>query len=50
MPVTLWYDGPYWCTHIHPEIAVPGEGGRGDKTRRDDPAAGPVPRQERADI
>ena len=32
MPVTLWYDGPWWCAHIHPEIAVPGEGGHGDKT------------------
>ena len=32
MPVTLWYDGPYWCAHIHPEIAVPGEGSHGDKT------------------
>jgi len=31
MPVTLWYRGPYWCAHIHPEIAVPGDGGRGDK-------------------
>jgi lauroyl/myristoyl acyltransferase len=32
MPVTLWYDGPYWCARIHPEIPVPGEGGHGDKT------------------
>src|SRR5499433_1581845 len=32
MPVTLWYDGPCWGAHIHPEIPVPGEGGHGDKT------------------
>jgi KDO2-lipid IV(A) lauroyltransferase len=32
MPVTLWYDGPYWCARIHPEIPVPGEGSHGDKT------------------
>lgn len=32
MPVTLWYSGPYWCAHIHPEIGVPGDGDREDKT------------------
>jgi len=32
MPVTLWYDGPYWCARIHPEISVPGDGDREDKT------------------
>jgi len=26
MPVTLWYDGPYWCAHIHPEIPIPAHG------------------------
>jgi KDO2-lipid IV(A) lauroyltransferase len=26
MPVTLWYDGPYWCAHIHGELGVPGGG------------------------
>ena len=31
MPVTLWYRGPYWCARIHPEIAVPRGGDRGDK-------------------
>jgi hypothetical protein len=31
MPVTLWYDGPYLRAHIHPEIAVPGEGTRAEK-------------------
>jgi KDO2-lipid IV(A) lauroyltransferase len=34
MPVTLWFDGPLWCAHIHEEIPVP-EGG----TRREQVAA-----------
>ncbi len=34
MPVTLWFDGPYWCADIHEEIPVP-EGG----TRREKVAA-----------
>ena len=31
MPVTLWYDGPYWGAHIHPEIGVPTDGDRPGK-------------------
>jgi phosphatidylinositol dimannoside acyltransferase len=31
MPVTLWYSGPYWGAHIHPEIRVPGDGDRPGK-------------------
>ena len=31
MPVTLWYSGRYWGAHIHPEIEVPGDGGRPEK-------------------
>ncbi len=31
MPVTLWYEGPYWCAHIYPEIPVPEDGSRRDK-------------------
>jgi KDO2-lipid IV(A) lauroyltransferase len=31
MPVTLWYSGQCWCAHIHPEIAVPGDGDRGEQ-------------------
>jgi lauroyl/myristoyl acyltransferase len=31
MPVTLWYDGPCWGAHIHPEIDVPADGDRGGK-------------------
>ena len=31
MPVTLWYSGPFWGAHIHAEIEVPGDGGRGEK-------------------
>ena len=31
MPVTLWYDGPYWGAHIHPEIPVPDGGDRTEK-------------------
>jgi len=31
MPVTLWFDGPLWCAHIHEEIPVPGEGTRREK-------------------
>jgi KDO2-lipid IV(A) lauroyltransferase len=34
LPVTLWFDGPYWGAHIHEEIPVP-EGG----TRREKVAA-----------
>jgi lauroyl/myristoyl acyltransferase len=34
MAVTLWFDGPLWCAHIHEEIPVP-EGG----TRREKVAA-----------
>ena len=32
MPVTLWYSGPDWAAHIHPEIPVPGDGDRAEKT------------------
>ncbi|MBO0773462.1 MAG: phosphatidylinositol mannoside acyltransferase [Actinobacteria bacterium] len=28
MPVTLWYEGPYWGAHIHEEIPVPAAGSR----------------------
>jgi phosphatidylinositol dimannoside acyltransferase len=31
MPVTLWYDGPYWGAHIHPEIGMPADGDRPGK-------------------
>src|SRR5690348_14211439 len=31
MPVTLWFDGPLWCAHIHEEIPVPQEGTRREK-------------------
>lgn len=31
MPVTLWYSGPDWGAHIHPEIPVPGGGDRAEK-------------------
>ena len=31
MPVTLWYSGRYWGARIHPEIEVPGDGGRPEK-------------------
>jgi phosphatidylinositol dimannoside acyltransferase len=31
MPVTLWYCGRCWCARIHPEIAVPGDGDRGEQ-------------------
>jgi KDO2-lipid IV(A) lauroyltransferase len=31
MPVTLWYDGPLWYTHIHEEIPVPQDGTRREK-------------------
>ncbi len=31
MPVTLWYDGPYWCAYIHPEIPVPEAGSAEEK-------------------
>jgi KDO2-lipid IV(A) lauroyltransferase len=32
MPVTLWFDGPLWCAHIHEEIPVPESGTRREKT------------------
>ena len=28
MPVTLWFEGPYWAAHIHEEIPVPAAGSR----------------------
>jgi KDO2-lipid IV(A) lauroyltransferase len=28
MPVTLWYEGPYWGARIYEEIPVPGQGTR----------------------
>jgi phosphatidylinositol dimannoside acyltransferase len=31
MPVTLWFDGPGWATHIHEEVPVPEEGTRSEK-------------------
>jgi lauroyl/myristoyl acyltransferase len=31
MPVTLWFDGPLWYTHIHEEIPVPENGTRREK-------------------
>ena len=31
MPVTLWYEGPYWAVHVHEEIPVPDGGSRRDK-------------------
>jgi phosphatidylinositol dimannoside acyltransferase len=31
MPVTLWYDGPLWYTHIHEEIPVLENGNRREK-------------------
>ena len=31
MPVTLWFEGAGWGTHIHEEIPVPAEGSRRDK-------------------
>jgi phosphatidylinositol dimannoside acyltransferase len=31
MPVTLWFDGPYWGAHIYPEIPVPADGSRREK-------------------
>jgi phosphatidylinositol dimannoside acyltransferase len=31
LPVTLWFEGPYWGAHIHEEIPVPAEGTRRDK-------------------
>jgi phosphatidylinositol dimannoside acyltransferase len=31
MPVTLWYDGPLWYSHIHEEIPVPETGTRREK-------------------
>nr|WP_205624557.1 phosphatidylinositol mannoside acyltransferase [Actinomadura flavalba] len=32
-PVTLWYEGDYWCARVHDEIPVPESGGRQDKIR-----------------
>jgi phosphatidylinositol dimannoside acyltransferase len=32
MPAALWFDGPRWFVHIYPEIPVPAEGSRRDKT------------------
>ncbi len=32
MPVTLWFEGPDWGAHIHPEIPVPADGNRREKT------------------
>ena len=31
MPVTLWYAGPDWGAHIHPEIPVPDGGDRAEQ-------------------
>jgi phosphatidylinositol dimannoside acyltransferase len=31
IPVTLWYEGPYWAVHVHEEIPVPDAGSRRDK-------------------
>jgi phosphatidylinositol dimannoside acyltransferase len=31
LPVTLWFDGPLWCAHIHEEVPVPGSGTRREK-------------------
>jgi KDO2-lipid IV(A) lauroyltransferase len=31
MPVTLWFEGPYWAAHIYPEIPVPDGGSRREK-------------------
>jgi lauroyl/myristoyl acyltransferase len=31
LPVTLWFDGPLWCAHIHEEIPVPKSGTRREK-------------------
>jgi KDO2-lipid IV(A) lauroyltransferase len=31
LPVTLWFDGPLWCAHIHEEIPVREEGNRREK-------------------
>jgi KDO2-lipid IV(A) lauroyltransferase len=31
MPVTLWYDGEYWCANINSEIPPPAEGTRKEK-------------------
>ena len=31
MPVTLWYEGPYWGAYIHQEIPVPDVGDRRQK-------------------
>ncbi|MEV6978193.1 phosphatidylinositol mannoside acyltransferase [Kitasatospora sp. NPDC093806] len=33
MPVTMWYDGPLLRARIHPEVPVPAEGDRTEKTR-----------------
>jgi phosphatidylinositol dimannoside acyltransferase len=31
MPVTLWYDGEYWCANISSEIPAPAQGTRKEK-------------------
>jgi phosphatidylinositol dimannoside acyltransferase len=31
MPVSLWFEGPGWVAHIHPELEVPAEGSRAEK-------------------
>ncbi len=33
LPVTLWYDGPLMRAQIHPEVPVPEEGDRKERTR-----------------
>ncbi|MEU6231664.1 phosphatidylinositol mannoside acyltransferase [Kitasatospora sp. NPDC047058] len=33
LPVTLWYDGPVMRARIHPEVPVPAEGDRQERTR-----------------
>ncbi|MCG6495130.1 phosphatidylinositol mannoside acyltransferase [Kitasatospora sp. A2-31] len=33
LPVTLWYDGPVMRARIHPEVPVPPEGDRAERTR-----------------
>ncbi|MFH8382292.1 phosphatidylinositol mannoside acyltransferase [Kitasatospora sp. NPDC018058] len=33
LPVTLWYDGPVLRARIHPEVLVPEEGDRTERTR-----------------
>ncbi|GAB3212338.1 phosphatidylinositol mannoside acyltransferase [Marinactinospora thermotolerans] len=33
MPVTLWFDGPYWGIRVHEEIPIPDEGDRAAKIK-----------------